>query len=459
MAEDDFQDVASLKAKLEAQEKTLRVLMRQVESGESRESGALERMRSMHELQRLVEQKTRELEAERGRLADTLAYLKSTQDQLLQAQKLEAVGQLAAGVAHDFNNLLTVISCNADFLALERAEDQQSLERIHDISRAAGRAADLTKQLLAFSRKQVMKPQVLDVNVLIARMRGMLQCLIGEQFHIITRLQSGLPCVEFDPSQIEQIIMNLVVNARDAMPSGGDITLETSSAQLDDDYAHAHPGTLSGPHLLITITDTGTGMLPQVQEKIFEPFFTTKGQGKGTGLGLSTVYGIVKQGGGDIRVESRPGRGTKFGVFLPTTDKTPPADTEKPAVAHEAGQGKAVLVVEDEESVRKMACAILQRGGYAVLDTGDVDKAVELCSSHGGPLDVLLTDVTMPKVNGPKLAERLHVLRPSMKIVYMSGYTGDALDGIPAAIKGVPLLEKPFTPEQLLSKITEALNA
>jgi PAS domain S-box-containing protein len=377
--------------------------------------------------------------------------------QLQQSQKIEAIGRLAGGVAHDFNNLLTVICGYAVMVLDDAPADAPFREELTEIKNAGDRAAALTRQLLAFSRKQVLQPVVLDLNQVVQGMDAMLRRLIGEDIDLVTNLDPELGRTMFDPGQIEQIVMNLVVNARDAMPSGGKLTLETANAELDEEYVRTHPGARSGLHVVIAVTDTGTGMGAATMARIFEPFFTTKEHGKGTGLGLSTVYGIVRQSGGNIWVYSEPERGTTFKVYLPRTDA--PAAAARLAFEARARPPVAatVLVVEDDPAVRALIADVLRRGGYTVLATGDVGEAIELSRTHGGPIHALLTDVVLPGMGGRELAERIVAIRPTTKPVYMSGYTDNAIVHHGVLDPGTAFIEKPITADVLLAKLREFL--
>jgi len=383
--------------------------------------------------------------------------LRQSEAQLRQVQKMEAVGQLAGGVAHDFNNLLTVITGRTELLLLRLAADDPQRRDVELVRKTADRAAALTQQLLAFSRKQMLQPRVLDLNGVVAGMAQMLKPLIGETIELVTSLDPVLGRVKADPAQIEQIVLNLAVNARDAMPQGGRLTIETGNVELDSTFAETHPGSSAGPHTMLSVRDTGTGMSPDVQAHLFEPFFTTKGVGKGTGLGLATVYGIVKQHGGYIRIESAPGAGTAVRIYFarvaPLTDAAPaPATDAPPAV----GSG-TVLVVEDEGELRDLATEVLGIAGYTVLSAASPSAALDIAHRHAGPIHLLLTDVVMPEMSGRDLADRLVRTRPAMKILYMSGYTDDAIVHHGVLDPGTVLLQKPFTPDKLTRMVGDLL--
>ena len=397
----------------------------------------------------------RRLLLESRRAYDELA---ETQGQLEQVQKMDAIGRLAGGVAHDFNNLLTVILGRADIL-LRQLKPEDSMHRgIELIQRTAGRAADLTRQLLAFGRKQVLEPVVLDLSAVTMDMKDMLGRLIGEDIALLTTPTPGLGRVKADRGQIEQVIMNLSVNARDAMPQGGRLILETANVELDDEYVRRHVGARPGPHVMLAVSDTGTGIPREIQAHIFEPFFTTKEQGKGTGLGLATVYGIVKQSGGHVEVDSEPDKGTTFRIYLPQLDAAAITVDRSPRPTAAAGGSETILLVEDEEGVRELARDILRASGYTVLEARNGPEALLLCERHQGPLDLLLTDVVMPRMSGRELAERLGPLRPDVSVLYMSGYTDDAVIRHGVLGAGTAFLQKPFAPAALVQRVRESLD-
>jgi CheY-like chemotaxis protein len=330
---------------------------------------------------------------------------------------------------------------------------------VEEISRAGKRAADLTRQLLAFSRKQILQPRVISLNSVIADLEKMLCRLIGEDVEMMTRFDPDLGLVKADPGQIEQVIMNLVVNARDAMPEGGMLMIETANAEIDDAYARRHVGVVPGQYALMAISDTGTGMSEETQSRIFEPFFTTKEQGQGTGLGLSTVYGIVKQSGGNIWVYSEEGKGTTFKVYLPRADEEE-VDEQVEASHTEAPRGsETILIVEDEELVRRLALDALEEIGYTILEAKDGLEALRICEQHTEPIHLMLTDIVMPQMSGRDLARRVAALRPEIKTLYMSGYTGTAIVNQNLLDTEKAFIQKPFTPRSLAQKVRETLDA
>jgi PAS domain S-box-containing protein len=385
---------------------------------------------------------------------------KSLERQLHQSQKMEAIGRLAGGVAHDFNNLLGVILGYSEMVLHDLGPDDPRRGRIEQIRRSGERAASLTRQLLAFSRKQILEPRVLDLYALLADMDKMLRRLIGEDVELVTQPDPLLPPIKADPGQIEQIIMNLVVNARDAMPRGGTISIATSHIELDQEACRGYEGARPGCYVKLAVADTGVGMTPDVQSRIFEPFFTTKAAGSGTGLGLSTVYGIVTQSGGHIAVTSEPGRGTRFEILFPQVEKEAMAGTTVRAAIPESPAGtETILVVEDEPMVREMLCDSLREIGYTVLEAGEVGEADRRCREHTGPIHLLMTDVVLPGVGGRELAQQLSAVRPEMKLLFMSGYTDDAVVRHGILTAGVMFLQKPFTLDGMARKVREALTA
>jgi signal transduction histidine kinase/ActR/RegA family two-component response regulator len=399
---------------------------------------------------------TRAFDRMRKTLKSDETQKEQLQEQLRQAQKMEAVGRLAGGVAHDFNNLLTIIKGHGD-LMLEKLQPSDPLQRnANQIEKAANRAASLTRQLLAFSRMQVLEPKVLDLNVLVAEMCSLLKRLVREDISFTFKAGESLGRVKADPGQIEQVIMNLTVNACDAMPTGGKLTVETRNVFVDEAFAKNRPPLLPGEYIGLTVEDTGHGMDAATRERIFEPFFTTKEMGKGTGLGLATVYGVVKQSGGCIWVESEPGTGTRFEVYLPAAreavESAIPEGTPK-AAAHHSG---AVLIVEDEEAVRELAAEFMTSAGYKVLTARDGREALEV-AKRSGPIRVLVTDIVMPNMRGPELAKNMKASRRDLKVIFMSGYL-EFNKGGDEFVEGSYFLQKPFSRDTLVSKVDEALR-
>ena len=383
---------------------------------------------------------------------------KRLEDHVRQAQRMEAVGQLAGGIAHDFNNLLTVITSYSAMLLGEQCTTPEVRADLEEIKSAADRAAALTRQLLAFSRRQLLQPRVLDVNELTLNLEKMLRRLLREDIELVTALEPALGLVHADPGQLEQVIVNLAVNARDAMPDGGRLTIETANVTLDESFGPLPDGG-AGEHVMLAVSDTGHGMTDAVKAHIFEPFFTTKETGKGTGLGLSTVYGIVQQSGGSIWVYSEPDQGTTFKIYLPVATVTrTKRDTPAPRVAVRAGS-ETILLVEDEERVRKAARRILEGSGYTVLEAATGAEAVRLCETHPTPIGLVLTDMVMPEMGGRELSSHVVRLRPEAKILFMSGYTEDAALHHNVLAPGAMFLDKPFTPGTLTQKVREALAA
>jgi hypothetical protein len=379
------------------------------------------------------------------------------EEQLRQAQKMEAVGQLAGGIAHDFNNLLTAIIGYATLLDRALPVDTDVREDVQEIIGAARRAGNLTHQLLAFSRKQVLRPTVLDVNVVVRDMERILQRVIGEHITLHTKLDPGLAYVLADASQLEQVIMNLAVNARDAMPAGGRITIETANVPLDAELALAHPEAGPGVHVLVAVSDTGEGMTAEVKAHLFEPFFTTKEVGKGTGLGLATVYGIVRQSGGFIAVDSERDHGSRFRLYFPSAESAAPETTHRSPEPAAGGSG-TVLLVEDEPGVRHLARDVLSRYGYRVIEAADGAEALRLAEGHAEPIHLLLTDVVMPGMSGAELAERFRALRPDVPVLYASGYADEAVVSHGVRHEGMPFLQKPFEPDDLVRRVRDLLN-
>ena len=392
-------------------------------------------------------------------LVSDVTERKRLEAQVLHSQKMDSIGRLAGGVAHDFNNILGVIVGSADLLRRRLPDDPRAHKYVDDLQKAAQRGAGLTRQLLAFSRRQVLQPRVVSLNDVAGEMEQMLRRLIGEDVQLVTVFDDSVAPVRADPGQIEQVLMNLVVNARDAMPRGGRIVIETGTVWLDEDYAACHAGVAPGRYSMLLVSDSGHGMSPQVQAHLFEPFFTTKEKGKGTGLGLATVHGIVKQSGGDVFVYSEPGHGSTFKVFLPAVDE-PSGKAELSPVeeTHLARGSETVLLVEDEEALSGILQERLEESGYSVLTAPDGIAALALCERREGPIDLLLTDVILPRMGGSELARRLAERRPQMKVLYMSGYTDDAVILHGVLTEQTAFLEKPFTANSLLRKIREVLD-
>jgi two-component system cell cycle sensor histidine kinase/response regulator CckA len=383
----------------------------------------------------------------------------SLEEQLRQSQKIEAIGRLAGGIAHDFNNLLTVIKGYSELSLTELSKDDPVKENIEDIQRATERAGNLTRQLLAFSRRQILEMRVLDLNDLLRDLEKMLRRIINEDIEMVTLLADDLGKIKTDPGQIEQVVMNLVVNAKDAMPNGGKLIIETANVELEEEYIRTHIGVKPGTYVMLSVSDTGAGMSPEVRERIFEPFFTTKEVGKGTGLGLSTVYGIVNQSGGNIWVDSHLGQGTTFKIYLPKVDDS--IKTLRPSLAPAAGSHgfETILLVEDDGMVRTLARTILEKNGYNVLEAGNGVEALRVVQEHATEsIHLMVTDIIMPGMNGQKLAKHLVPLHPEMKILYMSGYTDTVIVHHSVLDPGANFLQKPFTPEVLASKVRQVLD-
>jgi two-component system, cell cycle sensor histidine kinase and response regulator CckA len=384
--------------------------------------------------------------------------LRRTEEQLRQAQKMEAIGCLAGGVAHDFNNLLSVILGYAGLIHESLSPVDPLRADVEELLVAGRRASDLTHQLLAFSRKQVLEPRVIDLRKELTSLEKLLRRLLNEDIELSVMVSESTGKVFVDAGQLEQVVMNLVVNARDAMPRGGNLTIETANVELDPAYAADHAGVTPGPHVMLAVTDTGIGMDTETRARIFDPFFTTKESAKVTGLGLATVFGIVKQSGGHICVYSEPGRGTTFKIYLPRTDR--PAEALAPAmIAPLALKGsETILLVEDEDQVRTLARTILARHGYEVLVARNGADALMACQAHAARIDLVVTDVVMPYVTGPELSKHLGGLRPETKVLFMSGYPDNSIVHHGVLERGIMFLQKPLTPEALLRKVREVLS-
>jgi PAS domain S-box-containing protein len=384
--------------------------------------------------------------------------LKDTEEQLRQAQKMEAVGRLAGGIAHDFNNLLTAINGYSE-MALGMIDDDDPLfEYLTEIRKSGERAAGLTQQLLAYSRKQILAPKVFDLNDTVVEMEKMLRRVIGEDIELSSELEPELGLAKADPGQIQQIILNLVLNARDAMPNGGRLVLQTANVVLNGEQVNLPSEPARGPHVRLSVSDNGIGMTPEVRSRIFEPFFTTKGVGKGTGLGLSSVYGIIKQSGGSISVTSEYGRGSTFHVYLPISESEKERIRYRRYDAPEPqAKGETILLVEDEETVRKFIHRTLSARGYAILEAGNGAEALSV-AAKSGPIDLVLTDVVMPNMNGGQLAEKLKALQPNINILFMSGYTSNIFLSKGFLDPGARFLQKPFSQGELIRKVEEVLQ-
>jgi PAS domain S-box-containing protein len=383
---------------------------------------------------------------------------KQLETQLIQSQKMEAVGRLAGGIAHDFNNLLTVITGYVELILGKQGKEDPFHKEMMEIKNAADRTAELTRQLLAFSRKQILQPKIINLNDIVVNMEKILRRLIGEDIDLLTVLEKDATTVLVDPIQIEQVIINLAVNARDAMPDGGELVIQTKNVLLDDTFAREHPSVVQGPHVVLSMSDTGIGMSQGTMSHIFEPFFTTKETGKGTGLGLSTTYGIINQSKGHIVAESVQGSGTTFRIYLPKVEGGEP-DSRKTRSNDAVGGEETILVVEDEPEVRELIREILVRKGYSVILAGGGDEAVLLSGGFKEPIHLLVTDVVMPGMNGRELAYRISAARQGIKVIFMSGYTDDVISHHGVLGDGIEFLEKPFSPETLINKVREVLGA
>ena len=387
------------------------------------------------------------------------AQLAETAAQLRQAQKMEAVGRLAGGVAHDFNNMLTPILSYADLILGDLKRGDPIRDDVVELRRAAEQAHGITQQLLAFSREKVIQPRAVDLNASVSAMERLLRRVVGEHINLRVRLSRDLDTVYVDPGEIEQVLMNLAMNARDAMPTGGDLSIETKNVVLDEDYAQKHVGAEPGPHVMLAVSDTGAGMNAETRSRAFEPFFTTKKEGKGTGLGLAIVFATVTKAGGNIWVYSEPGQGTSFKLYFPRHHGRVAAVPVPPAAtAVKDGGMETVLLVEDDDLVRRSAVAILRRGGYTVLEARSGGEAVVISEKHRGAIDLMLTDVVMPNMGGRELAERLTTARPDMKVLYMSGYTSDSVLRQAVLDAGAAFVQKPFTPDALARSVRKLLD-
>jgi two-component system, cell cycle sensor histidine kinase and response regulator CckA len=384
---------------------------------------------------------------------------KRLEGQLLQAQKMEAVGRLAGGVAHDFNNLLGVITGYSELLLKSLGRAHPGSKRVEEIQKAAERGAGLTRQLLAFSRQQVLQPRVLDLNEVVADVESMLRRVIGEDVELVVKPGAKLGRIRGDPGQIDQVLLNLVVNARDAMPKGGALSLETANVALDDAYGRLHPEVQPGPFVMLSVSDTGEGMDARTQTHIFEPFFTTKEAGKGTGLGLATVFGIVQQSGGSISVDSRPGVGTTVKICFPQVFEPLSRLDRPPPLSAPSSGAETVLLVEDEGSLREMIREILEGASYKVLEASDPGEALSKIGTLDASVCLMLTDVVMPGMSGPDLATSVRAARPEIKVLFMSGYTDEVMGFHGVLRSGTQFIQKPFAADALLAKVREAIDA
>jgi signal transduction histidine kinase/CheY-like chemotaxis protein len=392
------------------------------------------------------------------RVARRAAEHRALEDQLLQSQKMEAVGRLAGGVAHDFNNLLTVILGYNEMLRDHVRRDATALEYADEVLHAAERASSLTNQLLAFSRRQVAVPRVVDLNEIVRGIDKMLRRIIGEDVQLETDLSPEIPAVKVDPSQIDQVIMNLAVNSRDAMPDGGKLAIETQAVEVTKEFADSHIGVEAGPYVMLKVSDTGIGMDASTKARLFEPFFTTKDKSKGTGLGLSIVYGIVKQNGGEILVQSEPGEGAAFEIYLPAILAPTEAASRPGAEVAAQPATETILLVEDDPQVRNLTRTMLTHMGYHVLGAESAEEALGIAARHQGPLDLVLTDVVMPRMKGTDLADQIQSERPGLRVLYMSGYTDSgAVEQVMLTDRSL-FIQKPFTAAALSRKVREALR-
>lgn len=420
-------------------------------------NGAL--LKAEDELRRMNDQLERKVEERTSELQKQIEERKKIEEQLFQFQKMESIGRLAGGVAHDFNNILTAIGGYAEIAQRSAADNPKVLSALHEINVAADRAAALTRQLLAFSRKQLVAPQIVGINSVVSNLDQMLRRIIGEHIELILSLDPSAGNVEVDTHHLEQVIMNLVVNGRDAMPKGGAITIQTANLDVDAEYSRTHIGLKPGAYVLLSVADTGIGMDQATQSKIFEPFFTTKEMGKGTGLGLAMVYGIVKQSGGDVHLYSEVGHGTIFKIYLPRI-KGPVSSAIKKEVSVISLKGtETILLAEDEDLVRKFTVHVLTEEGYKVLPARNGAQALALLKDHSGKIDLLLTDTIMPGMSGQDLVKQASASHPAIKVIYMSGYTNMVLSKDDTRKTDFHFVEKPFTPDTLLKKIRSVLDA
>jgi len=410
------------------------------------------------ELEQRVAARTVSLREALANLKTEMQRRQNVEEQLLQAQKMEAVGRLAGGVAHDFNNLLTVIQGYNEMLREQVSSDEQAVDYTSEVQRAADRASALTNQLLAFSRRQMVLPRVVNLNESVAQIEKMLRRIIGEDIRLEIKLGENLAPVNVDPSHIDQVIMNLAVNSRDAMPGGGHLTIETANVELTAEYAGAHHGVTPGPYVMLAVSDSGSGMDAATRARIFEPFFTTKEQGKGTGLGLSIVYGIVKQNQGEILVYSEPGKGTTFKIYFPAVEAVVEASRSVPERVAAGAITGTVLLVEDEEQVRNLTRTMLTRLGYNVIGAGTAAEALRLVREHRDGIDLLLTDIVMPEMSGTTLATQIRSEEPGIRVMFMSGYTDSAVVQQGMLAPETAFIQKPFALGTLAQKLREVLG-